>query len=38
MLDYEMDLDNRYKHGELYSADSIHFADSLKYFTCASTR
>lgn len=33
MLDYEMDLDNRYKHGELYSADSIHFADSLKYFT-----
>lgn len=33
MLDYEMDLDNRYKHGELYSADSIHFADSLKYST-----
>lgn len=32
-LDYEMDLDNRYKHGELYSADSIHFADSLKYTT-----
>ena len=33
MLDYEMDLDNRYKHGELYNADSIHFADSLKYST-----
>lgn len=32
-LDYEMDLDNRFKHGELYSADSIHFSDSLKYYT-----
>lgn len=31
--DYEMELDERYKHGELYSADSIHFADSLKYQT-----
>lgn len=31
--DYEMELDERYKHGELYSADSIHFADSLKYYT-----
>lgn len=31
--DYEMELDARYKHGELYSADSIHFADSLKYAT-----
>lgn len=31
--DYEMELDERYKHGELYSADSIHFADSLKYAT-----
>lgn len=30
---YERELDNRYKHGELYSADSIHFADSLKYQT-----
>ena len=28
-----MDLDQRYKHGEFYSADSIHFADSLKYYT-----
>lgn len=31
--DYNMELDNRFKHGELYSADSIHFADSLKYHT-----
>lgn len=31
--DYNMDLDKRYKHGEFYSADSIHFADSLKYQT-----
>lgn len=30
---YEEDLLNRYKHGELQSADSIHFADSLKYKT-----
>lgn len=31
--DYEMELDTRYKHGELYSADSIHFSDSLKCYT-----
>lgn len=31
--DYEMELDERYKHGELYSKDSIHFDDSLKYYT-----
>ena len=31
--DYERDLDNRYKHGELYSVDSIHFADSLRFQT-----
>lgn len=24
---------NRYEHNEMFSADSIHFADSLKYFT-----
>ncbi len=30
---YEKELDSRYKHGELYSADSIHFADSLKFYT-----
>ena len=30
---YEKDLDNRFKIGELYSADSIHLHDSLKYLT-----
>ena len=30
---YELELDKRFKHGELYSADSIHFADSLKFYT-----
>jgi len=30
---YAGDLSNRYKHGELYSADSIHMADSLLYHT-----
>ena len=30
---YEKDLDNRFKNGELYSADSIHINDSLKYQT-----
>ena len=31
--DYAMDLVNRLKSGELTNADSIHFADSLKYET-----
>lgn len=31
--DYAMDVYNRLKHGELMSADSIHFADSLKCYT-----
>lgn len=31
--DYAKELDNRFKHGELYSADSIHFNDSLKFET-----
>ena len=30
---YRQDAANRYRHGELVSADSIHFADSLKYTT-----
>jgi len=30
---YEKDLINRYKHGEMFSPDSIHFPDSLKYKT-----
>jgi carboxyl-terminal processing protease len=31
--DYQMDVMNRLKHGELTSKDSIHFSDSLKYET-----
>ena len=31
--DYEMDILNRYKHGELDSKDSIHVAKKLKYKT-----
>ena len=31
--DYAMDVINRLKSGELTNADSIHFADSLKYLT-----
>ena len=31
--DYAMDVVNRLKHGELTNADSIHFADSLKFET-----
>lgn len=31
--DYAMDMVNRLKSGELTSADSVHFADSLKYYT-----
>ena len=33
--DYENEYSLRYKRGELFSADSIHFADSLKYKTAA---
>lgn len=33
LKDYEMDLNNRYQHGEFTQRDSIHFADSLKYST-----
>lgn len=31
--DYDKDIIDRYNHGELLSADSIHFADSLKHTT-----
>jgi carboxyl-terminal processing protease len=31
--DYYDDLNKRYKHGEFMNKDSIHFADSLKYYT-----
>lgn len=30
---YRQDANNRYRHGELVNADSIHFDDSLKYKT-----
>ena len=30
---YNMDIVNRYIHNEFFSADSIHFADSLKFTT-----
>ena len=31
--DYLLESYDRYENGELFSADSIHFADSLKYYT-----
>jgi len=31
--DYNMDIVNRYKHGEFFNADSIKFDDKLKYKT-----
>lgn len=31
--EYAEDIERRFKHGELYSADSIHFADSLRFET-----
>lgn len=31
--DYARDIQNRLLHGELTNADSIHFADSLRYYT-----
>ena len=32
-LDYEMDLLERFEHGEFYSADSIHYQDTTRYYT-----
>jgi carboxyl-terminal processing protease len=37
-VDYEADLLNRYRSGEMLSADSIHFADSLRYSTLKTGR
>lgn len=31
--DYEMEVYKRFKHGELFTADSTKFNDSLKYYT-----
>jgi carboxyl-terminal processing protease len=36
--DYAMDVVNRLKSGELMSADSVHFADSLKCYTLKQRR
>lgn len=35
---YDQDFMNRYTHGELFAADSIHFPDSLKYRTLVNKR
>ncbi len=29
-----MDIEKRFKHGELTNPDSIQFSDSLKYYLC----
>lgn len=31
--DYRQDLNKRFEHGEYFSADSIHFSDTLRYET-----
>ncbi len=36
--DYANDLDKRFKNGEMTNADSIHFADSLKFQTLREKR
>jgi carboxyl-terminal processing protease len=36
--EYYKDFENRYENGEMISADSIHFPDSLKYNTLVSNR
>lgn len=36
--DYNRELVNRYNHGELFEADSIHFPDSLRYTTLVNKR
>lgn len=35
---YNMDFLNRYQHGEMFAADSIHLPDSLKYTTLVNQR
>lgn len=37
-VDYQKELEERYKHGELMHADSIHFPDSLKCLTLVESR
>ncbi len=36
--EYSKDLIDRYNHGEMVNADSIHFPDSLKYHTMVNRR
>lgn len=36
--DYDKDLANRFTNGEMWHPDSIHFPDSLKFFTLKNTR
>ena len=36
--EYELDMLNRMKHGELFSADSIHFDESKKTYTLCNHR
>lgn len=38
MEDYAMDFEKRLKHGELTNRDSIHFSDSLKFYTLKKRR
>ncbi len=38
LKEYEMDFENRLKHGELTNVDSIHFSDSLRYSTLKKQR
>lgn len=33
LSEYAMELDERLKHGEMTNIDSIHFADSLRFYT-----
>jgi len=37
-VDYAKDIMDRYEHGEMQHADSIHLADSLKYTTLVNKR
>jgi len=36
--EYDLEINRRYAHGEFISSDSIHFPDSLKYYTLKNTR
>ncbi len=36
--EYEKDLANRFAKGEMWHSDSIHFPDSLKFYTLRNTR